>query len=156
MLTREDLKYNFLFLKWVSNLQIYPIHFDDLTGKMRLRSSFSSKLSFKCSQLCIFAHAVHALVKTTNSVYTSGFDFTVTPIQIIASVAFLLGSFGVPSILLGSWPELFVKLCNEFHSVHVHSHMKDNGKRNWDSEDQENDGEGTPGKYLFHTFFIFT
>ena len=90
MLTREDLKYNFRFLKCVSDLQIYPNHFDDLTGKMRPRTSFSSKLSFKCSQFCVFVHVLHMLVKTTHSMYTAGFDFTVTPILIIISVSFSL------------------------------------------------------------------
>ena len=126
MLTSEDLKYNFLFLKWISKLRIYPIHFDGLTLKTRLCASFQCKLRFKLSQICTMVHTFRIIFKTIQSIYTSGFEFTETTILIIASVAFFSASICLPFILFDRWPELFVKLLNEFHSLKLMSHVQQN------------------------------
>jgi len=70
------------------------------------------------------AHTFRIIFKTIQSIYTSGFEFTETPILIIASVAFFSASMCLPFILFDRWPELFVKLLNEFHSLNIVSHLE--------------------------------
>ena len=92
------------------------------------------------------------IFKTVQSIVTSGFDFTLTPLLILSSVAFFLVSNFIPLICFDFWPEVFVNLCNGLHSVHGLAHpevikdeehkgdagkkVKENDKKNWDTEEE--------------------
>ena len=119
MLTREDLKWNFILFKVMTVLNICPIHFDPSTGKIKLKTGIWSKIIFKLWQLFILSHALQVTGKTILFKFSTGFNLIFGPFMILASTAFLLGTLGFSVILFDLHPELVVKLFNDLHELHV-------------------------------------
>ena len=123
MLTLTDLKYNFLFLKFVTVLNIFPVDFDRGTGKMRLKHGLGSKLMFKLWRLIIVSHSVQVTLKTIHSIVFERFNLIESPLMILASAAYLLASNFGSFIIFKFRPDIVVRLFNEFHELHLISYF---------------------------------
>ena len=123
MLSSLDLKYNFLFFKFLTILNIFPVAFDRGTGKMRLKHGLASKFMFKLWQLFMFSHAVQVTMKTGHSIVFEGFNLVEAPLMMIASSAFLLVTNAGSFIFFQFRPDIVVRLFNEFHELQVISYL---------------------------------
>ena len=119
MLTLKDLQYNFLFLKFLTTLNIFPVDLNRRTGKMRLKHGLVSKLMFKLWRLIIVSHSVQVTLKTGHSMLFEEFNLIESPLMILSSAAYLLASNFGSFIIFQFRPDIVVRLFNEFHELHL-------------------------------------
>jgi hypothetical protein len=124
MLSREDLRSTFVFFKWITKVGIFPGIWDESDGKLRNSNKSKSNLNwrrqgiaFKIWQFLFLCHVIYIGGRTMGSISSRGFILEESPMMIIFAGSWISACASL-YIIWEKWPELNVKLVNEFHRVH--------------------------------------
>ena len=88
MLTKRDLRVNYFFFKLASVLNLIPVTFDPLTGRMRAQSSSIRKFIFKCWQALGLYTFTFLFSRTFYSLTYTNLSLDFIPVMGIGSTAF--------------------------------------------------------------------
>ena len=117
MLTRQDLRWNYMVLNLASKLNIFPVSFDRVTGRMRIQRSKYRKILFRVWVALGFAHSFYLTMKTVQAgVFskTSYGDFF--PMMVMLSFGILCTTL-FAHLLFISRPGENVKVYNEILGI---------------------------------------
>ena len=118
MLTRLDLKWNYLAFSLLSKLNLIPVNFNELTGQMENQKSIWKKIQFKLWQLLFLSQTIFMSIRTGQSAFFAGgqSDWDFTPIMVISCTAYI-AAFSTIYTMFDSGRDLNIKVYNEILKI---------------------------------------
>jgi hypothetical protein len=117
MLTPRDLRWNSRAFSLLSQLNLIPVKFDAVTGRMESQHSIWRKILFKLWEFVFCCYTANATIRTVYmALYSEDPDWDFLPIMLIGSVAYC-GIFVVVHTIFDRARDLIPKVYNEIITI---------------------------------------